>query len=153
MPKHTHKALLDTNILLDAAMRERPGWAAAQLLLDEIAFGKLEAFVAATSLKDVYYVLGKYQDTSFAEEYIAAALDAFSLVAVDESMCRAALQSDEPDFEDGIVRACAESVQADFIISRDTAAFKTTKIRRLTAQEYVDAFCSVEEVLLDSDKE
>ena len=31
--------LLDTNILLDAAMGERPGWAAATLLLDEIAYG------------------------------------------------------------------------------------------------------------------
>ena len=152
MSKHANKALLDTNILLDAAMRERPGWAAAQLLLDEVAFGKLEAFVTATSLKDVYYVLGKYRDPSFAEEYIAAALDAFSLVAVDEFMCRTALRSDEPDFEDGIIRACAESAQVDFIVSRDTTAFKTAKIRRLTAQEYVDAFCSVEEVLLESDK-
>lgn len=147
-----NKALLDTNILLDAAMQERPGWVAAQLLLDEVAFGELKAFVAATSLKDVYYVLGKYQDVSFAEEYVAAAMDAFSLVAVDEAVCRAALCSDEPDFEDGIVRACAESAQVDFIVSRDDAAFKTAKIRKLTAQEYVDAFCSVEEVSLDDDE-
>ena len=147
-----HKALLDTNILLDAAIRERPGWTAAQLLLDEVTVGKLEAFVAATSLKDVYYVLGKYQDSSFANEYLAATLDAFTLVAVDESICRTALRSNEPDFEDGIIRACAESIQADFIVSRDAAAFKAAKIRRLTAQEYVDAFCAVEEVLLEGDQ-
>ena len=75
-------------------------------------------------------------------------MDAFGVVAVDESLCRHAIVSDEPDFEDGIVRACAESVGADFIVSRDARAFRTARIRRLSAQEYVDLFCGVEEVEL-----
>lgn len=143
------KALFDTNVLLDAAMCERPGWAPAMLLLDEIAHESMDGLVAATTLKDLYYVLSKYRSEAAAQEYVEAVIDAFTLIAVDEAVCRSAAKSDEPDFEDGIIRACAEGANADFIISRDEAAFRTSKVRRLSPQGYVDLFCDVEEVPLD----
>ena len=49
-----------------------------------------------------------------------------------------ALNSDEPDFEDGIIRACAELNGADFIITRDKAAFAHSKVRSVTAAEYLE---------------
>lgn len=52
--------------------------------------------------------------------------------------------SDEPDFEDGIIRACAEAAGADFIISRDERAFARSPIKRLSAQEYIDLFVPTE---------
>lgn len=140
--------LIDTNIILDAAMCERDGWSAATLLLDEISYGKLEACVASTSLKDVYYILSKYGGEPFAREYTKAALDAFDLASVDEEICRIAVGSNEPDFEDGIIRACAEHKEVDFIISRDTEAFKASAIKRLSPQDYIDLFCEVEEISL-----
>ena len=45
--------------------------------------------------------------------------------------------SDEPDFEDGIVRACAERWKADYIISRDEKAYANSHIKRVTAEEYL----------------
>ena len=140
--------LLDTNILLDAAMGERPGWAAATLLRDEIAYGGATGYVSASSLKDVYYVLTKYANESAACAYVEAALDAFTILGVDEGICRLALRSNEPGFEDGLIRACAESVPVDFIISRDEKAFRKSTIRRLSAQDYLDLFCEVKEVSL-----
>lgn len=52
--------------------------------------------------------------------------------------------SDEPDFEDGIIRACAEAAGADFIISRDERAFARSPIKRMSAQEYIDLFVPTE---------
>lgn len=144
-----HKALLDTNILLDAAMPERPAHVAALLLLDEVAYGQLDGYVSALSLKDVYYVLAKYSTEPEARAYIKAAMDAFHIVSVDEAVCRISAESDEPDFEDGLIRACAESAEVDFVISRDKAAFQASRIKRLNAQEYVDLFCDVEEVQIE----
>ena len=142
------KALFDTNILLDAAMVERPDHAAALLLLDEMAFGKLDGCIAATSLKDTYFVLTKYFGERNARSYVEATMEAFGLVGVDEAICRHAVASDEPDFEDGIVRACAEAADVDFIISRDSRAFRASPVRRLSAQEYLDLFCNVEDISL-----
>lgn len=46
------------------------------------------------------------------------------------------------------LRACAESVPVDFIISRDGKAFARSFIKRLSAQDYINLFCEVEEVHL-----
>lgn len=146
------KLLLDTNILLDMGISQRPEWAAATILLDEIVYGKAEGFIAASSLKDVYYILSKYTDEPKARKFVLALLDLFTPVAVGASICRIAALSDEPDFEDGLIRACAENVPVDFVISRDKTAFKHSSIKRLSAREYVDLFCDVEETeLLDSE--
>jgi predicted nucleic acid-binding protein len=142
----TTKLLLDTNILLDAAMSERPDWAYAVMLLQEFAYGRAEGFIAATSLKDVYYVLTKYSNEKEARKYILDAMELLNVISVDAVTCQLAARSNEPDFEDGIVRACAENAQVDIIISRDESAFKKTKVRRLSAKEYVDLFCDVVEV-------
>jgi predicted nucleic acid-binding protein len=142
----TTKLLLDTNILLDAAMSERPDWAYAVMLLQEFAYGRAEGFIAATSLKDVYYVLTKYSNEKEARKYILDAMELLNVISVDAATCQLAARSNEPDFEDGIVRACAENAQVDIIISRDEAAFKKSKVRRLSAKEYVDLFCDVVEV-------
>lgn len=142
----SRKLLVDTNILLDAAMGERPGWAAATLLVDEILYEDVIGYVCAGSLKDVYYILTKYADEIAAREFVVAVMDLFEVVAVDRTLCRIAALSDEPDFEDGLIRACAESVPVDFIISRDEGAFARSPIKRLSAQDYLDIFCEVEEV-------
>ena len=46
-----------------------------------------------------------------------------------------AFQSDEPDFEDALIRSAAESLQVDAIISYDENAFKNSFIPKLTAKE------------------
>lgn len=142
------KVLLDTNILLDAAINERPGWTAAMLLLDEIAEGSTSGYVSVLSLKDVYYVLTKYAGEPAAREYVSAALNAFDLIGIDASICHFATKSNEPDFEDALIRSCAEGACVDYIISRDESAFLKSPIKRLSAQDYVDLFCEVEEIKL-----
>lgn len=140
------KLLLDTNYLLDAAIRERPGWIAANLLLDEIAYGNAIGYVSTLSLKDTYYVLTKYAGEAAAREYIHAVLTAFTVIGVDGNTCRLSAELNEPDFEDGIIRICAESTPVDFIISRDEAAFLKSPIKRLSAEDYVNLFCEAEEI-------
>ncbi len=142
------KLLLDTNILLDAAIEERPGCLAASLLMDEFFYESVTGYVSALSLKDVYYILSKYTDESAARRYVIALMDLFEIVPVDGALCRIAALSDEPDFEDGIVRACAENALVDFVVTRDAGAFGKSSLKCLTAQEYLDLFCDIEEVEL-----
>lgn len=142
------KLLLDTNILLDAAINERPGFAFALLLFDELQNKKAEGYISASSLKDVYYVLTKYSDEQAARQYISALLNVFNVLPVDLSICKDAIESNEHDFEDGLIRSTAESVPVDFIISRDEKAFVKSSIKRLSAQDYLNLFCDIQEVTL-----
>ena len=145
MPK---KVFVDTNILIDAAVPDREQHLSAILLENEVAYGGLRAHVAATTLKDVYLLIKGETDEAFAREYIQCLMKLYQLTAVDTFICADAAQSNEPDFEDGIIRSCAEQLGAEYIISRDEKAFKNSPIKRITAEEYIDMFVELEEVEL-----
>ncbi len=136
---------LDTNILLDAAIGSRPEWAYAIMLFDEFLYEDTKGYIAASSLKDVYYILTKCVSEQDAREFISSLIDIFDLVPVNSSICRMAVASNEPDYEDGVIRACAESVPVDFIISRDESAFLRSPIKRFSAKDYLELFSKVEE--------
>ena len=136
------KAILDTDTLLDACMSGRPDWAYVDLLLDDIASGELDACIAATSLKEACTVLTERIGEKAARELAAASINAFSIIEVGAATFRIALESDEPNFADAVVRACAESAHVDFIISRNESAFGKSHIKRLSARDYVELFSS-----------
>ncbi len=132
------RILIDTNIIIDMAVQGRPGHKAATRLAREVAAGHVEASICVTSLKDVYYVLTKHMGEVDARAFTRAAMDAFDLQAIDRSVCRQAIDSNEPDFEDGLVRTCAEQMGTDFIVSRDESAFSRSRIKRVDAAEYLE---------------
>ena len=100
--------LVDTNVLLDAAMRERPDHAYALMLFDEAVYEGLDLRVCVSSYKDVYYVLTKYASEPEARAYVADLLRVTTPSPVDSACLEIAVTSNEPDFEDAVVRACAE---------------------------------------------
>lgn len=134
------KVLIDTNIMLDLALARPVGFDAAATIAEAVAYEDVVGYVCATSLKDMYYILTKAMGERDARAYVDAVMDDFAICPVDYSVCRQAASSDEPDFEDGIVRACAENAGVDFIITRDTGAFCGSRIKSMTSQEYVDLF-------------
>lgn len=133
------KLLLDTNFLLDLLVVDRPGSDEAAIVARMIDNGRFEAAVSAGSLKDVYYVGCKYADESVVRGMIEAFMDAYSALAVDDTVCRIALKSNEPDFEDGVIRAIAETAEVDVIVTRDTAAFAQSLVRSMPADVLLKA--------------
>ena len=142
----TYKILLDTNTVIDIAGPGRPQHFESIQLLSDIEHQEAKAFISATTLKDVYYVVSRSIDESYARIVVQSCLELFTLLPVDATVCKLALQSSEPDFEDGIVRTCAEMEKVDFIISRDEKSFVGSPIKRLSPAEYVEQFSEWEEV-------
>ena len=56
-------------------------------------------------------------------------------VITDEIIDKALNNSDITDFEDAIQYACAESVGADYIVTRNIRDFGRTRIRAITPEE------------------
>ncbi len=131
------KILIDTNIMLDFAIEGRPGHDAAEQLIDRVGRGCADAYVCATSLKDIYYVLVRHMGEADARAYVRALIESFYLCSVDHGICKEAVMCDEADFEDAIVRICAEHVPVDYIISRNEGAFEHSHIKRFSAAQYV----------------
>lgn len=127
--------LIDTNVLLDMALSSRPDSQRAQDLLEAGLRGRCRLSVSSGSLKDFYYIARKDLDEDLRRAWISFFLDVLLVFQLDAHVCRLALDSNEPDFEDGIVRAIAESNAAFCIVSRDESAFLGSSISRLTAEE------------------
>ncbi len=67
---NARRLLLDTNILLDYAVPDRPHSAAAATLVHMAGAESLTIFVTPGSLKDMYYIARKYIDEQTARQYI-----------------------------------------------------------------------------------
>lgn len=99
-----------------------------------------ELCVSASSLNEAYYVLRKHYGASDAAARggLIDVVDVFSVLPVDAGVVNAALVSDEPDYEDAVVRAMAEMNQVDGIVTYDQRAFRRSFVPARTAREWSD---------------
>lgn len=134
----TSRLLLDTNIMLDFMVPSRPFSSQAVEIIGRCDEGIDVGVVSAGSLKDVYYVSRKYLGDDLARSFLKLFAEILEVAPLDRAICMTALTLDEPDFEDGVIRATAEDVRVDFIITRDTAAFRRSKVRALDSKTYVE---------------
>ena len=136
--------LADTNILFDYCDPARPEHQlAVQLVEGAAASPDIHLCTLVSSLKDVYYVLGHlYKDEQKARRAVQLLMEnCFEVIDLLAAYGFGAVRSDEPVFEDGLVRMAAESLRVDAIISRDERAFAKSPVRKLSLQEAVGELC------------
>ena len=139
------RAFLDTNFLLDCVVPGRPEHSEAQLVKQLINVGLIDGVVSACSLKDVYYILTKQVGEEVARDVVRDGLKSYAVEPLDRDACLTSAYSDEPDYEDGCIRAMAERAGVDFIITRDRAAFVRSTIKSFSPAEFIRAFPIPEE--------
>lgn len=135
------RVVLDTNIILDylSATRERHH-DAVDLLEVLLSSADKTPVILATGIKDAYFILCRhYHD----EVLVRARLDDFrALMEVAEltgSVLDAVFASDGPDLEGGIVRATAELLDAEAIVTRDASAYRGSRVPSMDARAYCAA--------------
>ena len=131
------KLFLDTNYLLDVALSERPESEQAAQLFEKILNNEVVGIVCASSLKDFYCIAKHDIDEALERRWLELFNNACYVPAMDQTVVTLALDSDEPDFEDALLRAVAELERADFIISRDIKGFINSQIPKITSTEYL----------------
>ena len=133
------KVLFDTNIWVDIVL-DRPQFASASKgAIMACLEDSDDALVAATSLKDIFYFAAKSAGAAAGYRAIELILSIAKLAQVDEIVCTRALDLEQPDYEDGIVAACALAEQADVIVSRDGTAFNDLGVAKYTPDAYLAA--------------
>lgn len=132
------KILFDTNVWLDIILG-REGFVEASLtaLYDCIDEGD-DLCVAATSLKDVFFLVERLENVEVAYESVERMLQLARPIAVDDAVCRRALSLERPDYEDGIIAAAAEIEQIDCIVTRDEGAFRDLDIHCVSPSEFIE---------------
>ena len=135
-----YRILIDTNILLDALMPGRPFREDALKVIQGCSGfdgdGDL-GLVSPMSLKDCYCILTREYGEAKARQAVKYLMDLLPIAPISGEECSLAANSNEPDFEDGLMRAIAELNNIDFIITRDAKAYAKSKVRSVDASEYL----------------
>lgn len=133
--------LFDTNALIYWVYPDSPFHDETLCLIDEAFLNRGAVYALASSLNEVYYILNRrYMEESEARESIRDIAETLNLVDLTGIFVLESIDSNEPDYEDGLVRIAAEELQVDAIISYDKAAFKSSFVPKMTAAEALEAF-------------
>ena len=133
------KVLIDTNIAIDA-LRPNPDFQVeAKNVFLLIWQDKIEPYLCANSLTDIFYILRKVQGAEKTKKTIANLMAAVSIVPLSGSDCSGALALPMDDFEDALIAVCADRIGADYIVSRDEQFINSsTAVKVITPGQLID---------------
>ena len=135
------KIFLDTNVLFDFFAERKPFDKEAEEIM-ELAYEKQVAlFCSAISYTNVFYLLSKLNGKQKAFMAIKDMRELINTVTVDGKIIDKAMESGNPDFEDGIQMECATSVSnLHALVTRNPKHFKSKQLLIQTPKEFLDAF-------------
>ncbi|MEX0982214.1 MAG: PIN domain-containing protein [Bacteroidales bacterium] len=131
------RLLIDTNIILDIALKRDPFFKASADFFKSINNKTIFGFVTATTVTDIYYIAKKERGHSIAIEFIGNLIQLVDLIGIDKEIIIEALTLDLVDFEDSIQSVASSYNQIDLIITRNTKDFKASKIKAMTPVEFL----------------
>lgn len=117
------RALLDTNVILDALLDRDPWAAEARAIFEAHGLDRVAAYVTASSLTDIFYVSRKLVSRERAWKVIQVCVDQLAILPVSSAELRAALVGPGTDLEDNLQIACAVAHGLDAIVTRDPKGF------------------------------
>lgn len=118
------RALIDTNVVLDWLLDRTPWSEEATPLWDARDAGQLIAYLPASVLTDIFYIVRRQAGIPAAFSAIDRVFAAFGLLAVDAPLLAQARALPGNDFEDNVQIACALATQLDLIVTRDPQDFR-----------------------------
>jgi len=127
--------MLDLNVLLDVIQKREPHFHASAKLLDLVATGAIEGYVAAHGVTTIHYIVTKYADRDKADQAVDWLLAQTTVVSPGKEHFLRARALSMPDFEDAVVAALAESSNCDCVASRNATDFDDSPVPALTPEE------------------
>ena len=123
------RALIDTNVALDWLLDRKPWSDEAQPLWAARDAGRLVAYLPASVVTDIFYIVRRQADIPTAFRAIDRVFAAFGLFAVDAALLQQARAMPGADFEDNVQIVCAMNAQLDLIVTRNTADFRHSPVQ------------------------
>ncbi|GHT64095.1 twitching motility protein PilT [Bacteroidia bacterium] len=138
------KILIDTNIALDVLLKREPFYedAAKVILLSEKDI--IDAYVSASAVTDIYYVARKYyKDKAVTSELLKKLLQVIYVATITDDNIYKALNLEWNDFEDSVQYIVGESIEADYIITRNPGHFSNSSIKVINPNDFLNIITSM----------
>lgn len=132
------KTFIDSDIILDLFAKREPFYESAARLFTLIEKKQLSGYTSPIVFANLHYILRKLKSPDSALEILRKLRTVISILPVDEKVIDRALNSGFSDFEDAIQYQCAMENNLDFIITRNKADFKKSRLSVLDAEEFIE---------------
>ena len=137
-----HRIYIDSDVLLDVFAKREPFYEDSALVLSLAAEKSIEAFITPIVAVNVIYILRKLRSQDIAITNIRKLRTIVKILPVTSDHVDKALSSKFKDFEDALQYFAALEGQIGFIITRNTADYKPSKISVCTPAEFLKIYHS-----------
>lgn len=121
--------LIDTNVLLDFLLGREPYFGNADRIIKLCVERKIQGFMAAHSIPNMFYILRKDMSVETRREVLLNLCDILAVEAIDSVKVTAALKNSAfTDLEDCLQSDCARKIKADYIVTRNVKDFEISKV-------------------------
>ena len=131
--------LVDTNVMIDFLTTREPFYKASSEVIMKCAGEEIEGHIAIHSIPNLQYILRKTSE----EKRRKWLLDICEFLRVEgvshDDVVKAIGMKDFKDFEDCLQDRCAESIGADYIITRNVKDFDGSAVPAVSPEEFLEA--------------
>lgn len=130
------KVLIDTNIMIDALTNRdgRSGFSA--MVIDLCAKQVIDGYVALHSISNMYYILRKQYSDAERRTILKRYNEILKVAEVGNDVVDTAINNTAiSDYEDALQYTCAETVGADYIVTRNIKDYGKAEIRAISPEE------------------
>lgn len=128
--------LVDTNIIIDALANREPYADDAKRIMEKCAAREITGILAAHSIPNLFYILRKNFSQEERRFLLKNLCEIFQISDLNEKKIVAALENNAfSDFEDGLQEECAVESMADYIVIRNPADFKHSRVKVILPDE------------------
>ena len=131
------KILIDTNIIFDLALIRMPFYEEADEIFYLIEQNKIQGFVSATTVTDIYYVLRKQKGKEWTLTFLKRLTKLCTINPITEQVIHQALNNSYKDFEDDIQYYSALANHLDALVTRNIKDFPNSNLLILTPSQLI----------------
>jgi predicted nucleic acid-binding protein len=131
------RLLLDTNIILDIALKREPHFKDSATVFKKIDNKETHGFITATTITDIYYIAKREKGHQITIDFISNLIDIIDVIGVDREVIVEALESKLADFEDAVQSVSSQLNDIEYIITRNQKDFIHSEIKAVTPKEFL----------------
>jgi predicted nucleic acid-binding protein len=121
--------LIDTDVIIDFMIDRGPFTKIAKEIIKKSQENKINAFLAAHSVTNIFYILRKIYSVSERKQRLMDLCKSISVVEIGHDVIFKALaNSDFIDIEDCLQAECAIAAKADYIVTRNIKHYAPSAI-------------------------
>jgi predicted nucleic acid-binding protein len=128
---------IDSDVLLDVALKRRPHYEDAQKILALIESNRIGGYTSALIVANCYYIISNLKDKVVADKAVKKIRSILHVLPLTDRELGESLHSNFADFEDGVQYFIALNNGIGTIITRNTGDYKKASIAVLAPAEFL----------------